>query len=236
MNELDLTKRAFITWASHELMTPLTSILGYLDLLLADESLYQGEKKDFLISVQKQGQHLEKIMNDLLLLSEAQLRLDIGLAREVQPVEKIIRNFFDSSKETQCFNVDVSLPKDLTEVWLDKDKILRVLEALLSNAVKFSSVGRSIRVIGSRSRENYLISIEDEGTGMPGDKLDVVFDPFHRLDSSDTARGGLGLGLAVAKTIVEAHGGRIFLNSSPGIGTKATFSLPLDFLNPNQPV
>jgi signal transduction histidine kinase len=109
---------------------------------------------------------------------------------------------------------------------LDAGKIGQVLENLLSNAVKFSPTGGTIRVRGHRTAGEFEVTVEDEGIGMRPEQVARIFDKFYRADASDTAVGGLGLGMSIVRNIVAAHGGHIWVESEPGRGTRVHFSLP----------
>jgi signal transduction histidine kinase len=114
------------------------------------------------------------------------------------------------------------------DLCIDPGKIDQVLENLLGNAVKFSPAGGAIRLRGERTNGEFRVTVEDEGIGMRPEEVACIFDKFYRADASDTAIGGLGLGMSVVKNIVEAHGGRIWVESEPGRGTKVHFTLPMD--------
>lgn len=109
---------------------------------------------------------------------------------------------------------------------IDRHRIVQVLENLLSNAVKYSPEGREIILKGQESDEGWVAQVEDQGIGMSLEQLDRIFEKFYRADASDTAVGGLGLGMSIARQIVEAHGGNIQVESSEGKGTRAIFRLP----------
>ena len=116
---------------------------------------------------------------------------------------------------------------------VDQGKILQVMENLLTNAVKFSPKGSLIQVICEMSEREVQISVKDQGCGMTPEQVERVFDKFYRVDSSNTAKQGLGLGMSIAKNIVEAHGGRIWVESELGKGTTVSFTLPLGPENSN---
>jgi signal transduction histidine kinase len=110
----------------------------------------------------------------------------------------------------------------------DKDRFRQVMENLLGNAIKFSQEGSWINVSGRKVDGEVEIAINDEGIGMSPDQVDKVFEKFYRVDSSSTGKQGLGLGLALIENIIEAHGGRLRMESEEGKGTTVTFTLPLD--------
>jgi signal transduction histidine kinase len=111
-------------------------------------------------------------------------------------------------------------------VFLDDRKLFQVMENLLGNAVKFSPAGGRIRVVCEVSEADIRIAVSDEGVGMSSDQVERVFDKFYRVDASNTAKEGLGLGMAIVKNIIEAHGCQIWVDSEVGKGTKVTFTVP----------
>jgi signal transduction histidine kinase len=110
---------------------------------------------------------------------------------------------------------------------VDRGKIEQVLENILSNAVKYSPKGGEIRLAGVLSAEDYEICVEDEGIGMTAEQVEKVFEKFYRVDSSNTAVEGTGLGMSIVRHIVDAHGGRVWVESEPDRGTRVFVSLPL---------
>lgn len=126
--------------------------------------------------------------------------------------------------QSHCFEAD--LPDRAIPILADRWKIVQVLENLLGNAVKFSPKGSTVRVYCEALDGEFRVQVEDEGVGIKPEQAARVFDKFYRVDSSNTAREGLGLGLTIVKNIVEAHGGMIRLDSEPGRGTRVTFTIP----------
>ncbi|WP_291316905.1 PAS domain S-box protein [Desulfuromonas sp.] len=229
--ELDRMKNEFISTAAHELRTPLTSVLGYSEVLLNQEEYGITDpalQKEFLDAIHAKGQRLEAIISDLLDLSRIQSGQRISLQRSpcdiVQLLDKIVSQY---RQEKDGYPFEVSLPEGAVELWVDAGKIEQVMDNLLGNAVKFSQQNGTIRVTGQVTGDSFLIVVADEGIGMTPEQLERVFDKFYRVDASDTAAGGLGLGMSIAKSIVEAHGGEIRVESEPGQGTKVRVTIPL---------
>ena len=122
----------------------------------------------------------------------------------------------------------LEFPPEPIILFIDPGKIGQVLENLLSNAVKFSPAGGIIRVSGYRTDGEYEVTVADEGIGMEPEQAARIFDKFYRADASNTAVSGLGLGMSMVKSIVETHGGRIWVESRPGRGTEVHFTLPVE--------
>ncbi|MCK5032233.1 MAG: GHKL domain-containing protein, partial [Calditrichia bacterium] len=122
---------------------------------------------------------------------------------------------------------DFNIPKKPIEIIIDREKMAQVLKNLLSNAVKYSPDGGVIQVSGAVKKDEYLVSIEDEGMGMTPEQVSKIFDKFYRADASNTAIEGTGLGMSIVKHIVEAHGGKVWVESEYGKGTKVTFTIPV---------
>lgn len=227
----DRMKSEFISTAAHELRTPLTSIMGYAELLLQAEQFggFTPEQRlEFAREIHEKGETLNEIVNELLDLSRFEAgesialdlipcRLDEVLEAQVERYRSLFpRHLFELSLDESC-------PAD---VLIDRRRMEEVLDNLLSNAAKYSSPGRCVRITGRRHDGGYLVAISDEGIGMTPEQVEHIFDKFYRADTSDTALGGLGIGMSLVRNIVEAHGGRIWVESEPLRGTTVYFFIP----------
>lgn len=233
--ELDRLKSEFISTAAHELNTPLAIIIGYLELLLkpAVPGGFTAEKeREFLAEIYGKSLYLAEIVDELLDLSRIESGQGLRLHKEGCHLAALITKTAEQIQtQTSQHRLDVVLPAELPEeLLLDCRKISEVLENLLSNAVKYSPRGGIIRVSGTLIPGYFECTIADEGIGISPAEMPKVFEKFYRVDGSDTAVRGLGLGLCIARQIVEAHGGTIRLESKLGMGTRAIFTLPLEFL------
>ncbi len=229
--ELDQMKSEFIAIAAHELRTPLTSILGYAELLSIEQDAhrYSAEQRhEYLSYIIEKSEALEKIIEELLNLGRIETGRAIVLDKQpcemVAMVKQIIRHF---QQETSCHRFEVVCPWECLDIEIDQAKMQRVFDNLLSNAVKYSPQGGTIRVEGKIVADWLEVSIADEGLGMTPEQAAKAFDKFYRADTASTAVSGLGLGLTISKGILEAHGGRLWIESSPGEGTRMVFRLPL---------
>jgi signal transduction histidine kinase len=225
--ELDRMKREFIATAAHELRTPLTAVMGFSELLLAKKDLDREQQTEFLSVIHKKAEILGKIVGDLLDLSRVDSGRLIRLKKDWADIRSIIeRSTADYQRACPDHQFETVLPEMPLMVFLDDRKLFQVMENLLGNAVKFSPPGGKIRVVCEVSEGNLRISVSDEGVGMTPEQVERVFDKFYRVDTSNTAKEGLGLGMAIVKNIIEAHGCEIWVDSKVGKGTKVTFTLP----------
>ncbi len=135
-------------------------------------------------------------------------------------------NFFQGKSPGHLFRLDLPEYPEKIMILIDRHRIIQVLENMLSNAVKYSPDSSEIVVKGRPCPDGWEITIEDSGIGMTPEQVGRVFDKFYRADASDTAVSGLGLGMSIARQIVEAHGGTIALDSKLGEGTRVSFNLP----------
>ncbi|BCR03725.1 hypothetical protein DESUT3_07940 [Desulfuromonas versatilis] len=229
--ELDRMKSEFISIAAHELRTPLTSVLGYAELLLKERELggFSAEdRKKYLDYIYQKGEVLEHIVDDLLNLSRIESGRPIVLNTAPCELGSLIEELVPHhQKETRRHHFAVNCPGRV-ELVIDRGKILQVLDNLVSNAVKYSPRGGEIRILCSAGEATVQICVEDEGIGMSPEQVERVFDKFYRADTQNTAVSGLGLGMSIAKSIIEAHQGKIWVESELGKGTRVCFTLPGD--------
>lgn len=226
--EIDRMKTEFISTAAHELRTPLTSIQGYSEILSTRDDLSEVERKKFLRYINHQSQGLAKIVDDLLNISRMESGKGLVLNRVRCDSGEAIKMICDQyNKISLNHNITCHLPKKVVLLFVDKDKVGQVLMNLLSNAVKYSPDGGTINMTGEVKGDEYVITVEDEGLGMTSEQVDQIFNKFYRVDFSETAPEGTGLGMTIVKYIVEAHGGRIWLESEFGKGTKVIFTIPI---------
>jgi PAS domain S-box-containing protein len=228
--QIDRMKDEFISTAAHELRTPLTTVMGYLQLLLESEQTFSPqERREFLELVYRNSEALARIVEDLLDVSLVQAGRLISLERSRHDLAALAERAVAAWRSlSDRHRFILEFPQSPVDLCLDPGKINQVLVNLLGNAVKFSPEGGAIRVSGERRDGEFRVTVEDEGIGMRPAEVARVFDKFYRADASDTARGGLGLGMRIVRSIVEAHGGRIWVESEAGRGTKVHFTLPME--------
>nr|WP_320049552.1 ATP-binding protein [uncultured Desulfuromonas sp.] len=226
--EMARLKSEFISTAAHELRTPLTAMLGFSDLLLESESIPPEEQREYLQIISTKTESLAAIVDDLLDLSRIESGRLITLDQKLISLEETLVMMVDQYRES-CPNhhFDSSLDDIETLLFIDQNKMVQVIENLLSNAVKYSPKGGTIRIQSHKETNSFLLSVSDEGIGMTPAQVERIFDKFYRVDGTNTAVGGLGLGMSIAKNIIEAHHGEIWVESNIGQGTTSYIRLPL---------
>lgn len=231
IRKLERLKTEFVSTVSHELRTPLTSIKGFVSTLIADteEEFDLETRMEFYQIIDEECDRLTRLISDLLTISriEAGRSLDLKIVAMDLPglLTKSV-NTIRSSTDIHEFALDIA--EGMPVIHADRDKVDQVVTNLLSNAVKYSPNGGTITVKAALGDKDVTVSVCDQGLGIPEDQLDKVFDKFHRVDSSDTRQAeGVGLGLFLVKHLVEAHGGRIWVESHYGKGSAFSFNLPM---------
>jgi signal transduction histidine kinase len=230
LSESNQVKANIISNISHELRTPLTHIKGYLEILIAQDMGPLSEDQIHILSImQRSSERLERLIDDLIQYSLAEknsVNLDmqkVDLTRICSAVLVAVKSKVEEHNlETRCQS-SPNLPK----VMADEEKIAWVISQLVDNAIKFTPAGGQIILSLETDDKFVTCSIEDTGIGIPANRLNEIFEPFHQLDASSTRRyGGTGLGLALVKKIIEAHGATIRLVSTEGKGSTFSFQLP----------
>lgn len=227
VKEYDRLRDAFVTMATHELRTPLTIIQGFSELLLTRD-LDLARIRYYLTYIHKQAVLLGHIVDDLMDLSLVQSGHELEL--EIEPVnlaEVVAQALSASEAAAPRHTFAVEGFDDLPLVAGDRKRLVQIVENLLSNAVKFSPEGSTTRVWARPRPDVVEIGVTDQGIGLTDQQQWRVFDYFYRADSSDSGVGGTGLGLTISRIIVEAHGGRLWVESEPGQGSTFIFSIPV---------
>jgi PAS domain S-box-containing protein len=224
-SELDRAKDELVAMVSHELRTPLASLVGFSELLLSRE-FSETQRKKYLETMLKEGQRLTELINDFLDLQRIEggyKRLDLGPADLPTLIARAVATAGDNARTP----IEVELPKDLPLVIADTNAVHQVLINLMSNARKYSPGGGVINVNAMVVGDLVEISIRDHGLGIPTDAIPRLFNKFYRVANVDR-RGisGTGLGLAICRGIIEAHGGRVAVESN-GLGQGSRFYFTL---------
>ena len=228
--ELDQMKSDFISMVSHELRTPLFSIQGYIRLILDDQVPDEETRTSFLAIVEEQAQHLAGMVDDLLDLS----RLEAGLIDlKLEPVQigeighqTIIK--LHSLAQSKQIALEMHVADDVPLLTADRRWLDHVMINLVDNAIKFTPEGGQVLVLAKRRTSDVVVQVIDSGIGIPKEAQKSLFSKFYQVDGSATREtGGTGLGLYIVRRIVEAHGGRIWVESEVGKGSVFSFSLPL---------
>ncbi|HET6596102.1 MAG TPA: ATP-binding protein [Anaerolineales bacterium] len=230
VSELSQLKANFVSNISHELRTPLTHIKGYIELLVTESlgSITDEQRHALQVSQQSTGR-LEALIEDLILFSLAS-RGELSIMHENVDLRRLVNlsiKAYASKAEERGVSLNVIIDENVPPVQADPQKIAWVLNQLLDNGIKFTPSGGRVVINVKREGENLvLVSVTDTGIGIPANRFEDIFEPFHQLDGSSTRRyGGTGLGLSLVRQIIEAHGSMIEVQSIEGRGT--TFKFPL---------
>jgi signal transduction histidine kinase len=226
--ELDLAKTNFIATISHELKTPLASI-QMCSQLLEDKRIgdLNNEQKEILKTVNEEIERLKRITGELLNLAQVEtgnIKLEIATVSPREIIEYTNKALRFQAEQKKLM-IDVQCPEDLPPVKADLDKTTWVMINLLSNAIHYSSDGSKVILQAKRSNGKVIFSVQDFGKGINPNYQDKVFDKFYKIPGSDSLGAGTGLGLAISKDIITSEGGKIWVESELGQGSKFSFEL-----------
>jgi signal transduction histidine kinase len=224
--ELGRAKDEMVSLVSHEMRTPLASIVGFTELLTTREVTAE-QRKEYLSVMLQEGHRLTALINDFLDLRRIEgghMTMSFAPADIGALIKRAVELFGDSGEA----RVTTRIAKGLPLVRSDSDAIFRVVANLLSNAARYTPAGGTVSVRAERRPSDLLVSIINTGDGIPPADLERVFERFYRVEKSrDPARGGAGIGLAIVKQLVEAAGGTVGAESREG-RTRFWFSLPVE--------
>ncbi len=232
--EARLLKEQFAANVSHELRTPLNLILGFSQMLYLSPEVYGDiqwppKLRRAVYQIYNSSQHLLEMIDDVLSLSRFEIT-GFTLNKEPTPLEPLLREALEIAGElfsNKQVSLKTNIAPDLPTLELDRTRVRQVFLNLLNNAARFTEKG-TVEVIAKRTGNEVMISVNDTGPGIPDDKLPHTFDEFYQIDRSlHRKHGGVGLGLAISKQFVEAHKGRIWVESQVGVGSSFIFSLPI---------
>jgi signal transduction histidine kinase len=220
-------RRNMVADVAHELRTPLSNLKGYLEAV--SDGMIKPDAKTFH-SLNEEASLLSRLVDDLqeLSLAEAgELRLDYQIGDIAELIKQTVAAM-QTQAMTKGISVSIDLPDKLPAVNIDSHRIRQVMRNLLENAVAHTAKGGSITVSASQQGKQVEVSVTDTGEGIPAEDLANIFERFYRVDKSRTrATGGSGLGLTIARRLVEAHGGQIKVQSELGKGSRFSFTLPV---------
>lgn len=231
LKELDKAKEEFISLLSHELKTPIFPIMGYTDMILSGSmGKISGKQKEKLKIIEKNAANLSRLVADMLDMSRLELKkvkLEMdkcelgGLAKEASDSLALLA-------KNKRVGIKINAKEKVT-AFCDKKRILQVIENLVTNAVKFTRVKGKIEIAVSKDKDNAKVSVKDNGIGIPKEKQKELFSRFYQIKTGIAREqgGGVGLGLAISKGIIELHKGRIWCESEKGKGATITFTIPL---------
>jgi signal transduction histidine kinase len=228
LNRVDQIKSDFIAIASHELRTPLGLILGYAAML--KEDVQNPETTEQLDVVMNSALRLRDLIDDMVNvqhIEEGKAKLvlsEFAVQDVVQQVVQAVSELY-TTKEQEML---ISVPPHPLQVKADRDKITLVLNNLLTNAIKFTDPRGRIMISAEQQNGDIQVHVADTGVGIPAGEIERIFDRFYQVEPHLTRQhGGLGLGLAIAKGMVELHGGKIWVESVEGLGSRFSFSVPV---------
>ena len=231
LTEMNRLKDDFVASVSHELRTPLTSIKGYVGTLLRPEAKFTEEQqRDFLQTVARQSNRLQRLIEDLLAVSRIETATTSATLSTVS-LARVVRDVLDELRQRmETHPVDLRLDPDLPTIETDEGKVHQIVANLVDNAMKYSDPGTRVTVAGKRDQDGVLVTVADQGRGIPPDQQAKVFERFYQVDQTSTrAVGGTGLGLYICRTMAEAIGARIWLDRSDESGSVFALWLPLRF-------
>ncbi|MHB8893818.1 MAG: ATP-binding protein [Candidatus Geothermincolia bacterium] len=229
LHRVEQARSDFVSMVSHELRTPLTSIKAYVDTLQRQDVRFDEETRASFISViSRETERMTRLINDILDLSRIEAgRLDLK-PTFVDLLELVSAVVARIESQAAGHSVVLDLPDSMEPVRAEASKIEQVMLNLLGNALKYSPPGSEVAISVRRLKEKAMVSVTDHGIGIAREQLPHVFDKYHRAGSAGGGGiRGAGLGLFVTKSIVEAHGGRIWAESEEGAGTTVIFTIPL---------
>ncbi|MBE3587735.1 MAG: phosphate regulon sensor histidine kinase PhoR [Thermoanaerobacteraceae bacterium] len=234
--KLDQMRTEFVANVSHELRTPLTSIRGFVETLLDGALEDPATARHFLEIMNKETERLTRLVDDMLYLSKIEER---RVVHRWQPVDlediinRVVSLFRPQAREKEI-NLSVELPRQLPRVQGDPDLLAQVLINLVDNAVKYTPARGRVTIRAATLEDKVRVEVEDTGIGIPAESLPRIFERFYRADKARSRElGGIGVGLAIVKHIIRAHGGKIEVESTPGKGSLFSFTLPLDKESPS---
>lgn len=229
--KLEEMRSEFVANVSHELRTPLTSIRGYLETLLDGASEDPAATRHFLEIMNKETERLTRLVDDLLDLSKIEERRVVYRWQPVQLADTISRvvTMFEPQANEKNLVLTAEVPADLPAVYGDPDMLTQVLINLVDNAVKYTPAGGKVTVLAGVTGGDVRVSVTDTGIGIPPESLPRIFERFYRVDKARSRElGGTGVGLAIVKHIIRAHGGKTYVESTVGKGSTFSFSLPVE--------
>lgn len=231
LKRLNNLQKIFLNVTSHELRTPMAAIKGYADLLLLGTlGELNDEQKEALNVIRRNIDRLDNLIKDILDIS----RLESGTL-SIQPIRcdlrEIVAEVLATMKfttETKNIHIESKIDENLPSIYADRDRIKQVLINLLGNAIKFSKIGSRVILSVKKEGDYVIVAVKDFGRGIPKNKQKKIFEPFYQVDSGmDRKFGGVGLGLAITRGIVAAHGGEITVESEVDKGSTFYVKLPV---------
>jgi signal transduction histidine kinase len=234
LESLERVRRDLVANVSHELKTPISALRAHLENLL--DGVERPEPATLQVML-AQSERLGRLVDQLLELSRLESG-DLPLHREevqLLPLVSRVLSEIEVTRARRDVELAQDVPEDLPAIFADAERVHQVLFNLLDNAVRFTPSGGRVRVTASRHNGSVDVAVTDTGPGIDAEHLPRLFDRFYRVDTARSREeGGTGIGLAIARSVVEAHGGRIWAESEPGKGSTFTFELPVAMRLPDE--
>lgn len=234
--QTDKLRKDFLANVSHELRTPISLMQGYSEAIVDDIAASNEEKRELAQIIYDESLRMSRLVNELLDLARMEaghIQLNLEKVEISDYVNRVAKKFRTVAAD-QNIHLDLSLNNQTELVFLDPDRMEQVLTNLIDNAIRHSASGDSITITLDELSNEFIIYVKDEGSGIPEEDVPFIFERFYKSDKARTRKKevkGTGLGLSIAKHIVEAHKGRISVQSHENEGTKFTITLPK---NPNK--
>jgi two-component system phosphate regulon sensor histidine kinase PhoR len=226
LRRADQIRRDFVANVSHELRTPLTAIRGYVEALL-DETPDE-QQRNFLEIIARHSARMERLVNDLLRLARLDARqepLDIAPC-SLEQIFSSVLNDLSPTIDAKNQDVTTAIAPEASMISADPAKLYDIVRNLVENAINYSPDRANIRLEATRLGDRVAITVADSGPGIPPADLGRVFERFYRVDKARSGSGGMGLGLAIVRHLVELHGGRVRAENKPEGGARFTVTLP----------
>lgn len=223
-------KDDFMANISHELRTPLTSIIGFTRLIADFHDMEEEERSSYLKIIMERSQALEKLLNDLLDLSRLEtgnMPMNIDRVNVGELAARCIEQF-RLLAESGGIAISAHIDQRPLLLHADSQKLMQALNNLIHNAIKYTGKGGSIEVLVKELPQEIMVSVTDTGIGIEASQHKMIFERFRQAENRRNKAGGAGIGLNLAKHIIELHGGKIWVESDPGKGSTFTFCLPLE--------
>ena len=225
----------FVANASHELRTPLAALLGFVETLQGPAKDDPAARDKFLAIMQGQATRMARLIDDLLSLSRIELNAHLrpGTPLDLAPIVRQVADGLQTLARDRGVKINVALPQDALVVLGDRDELIRALENLVENALKYGAAGKRVDLTVTRGQTRAAapearVAVRDYGPGIAPEHLPRLTERFYRVDVADSrAQGGTGLGLALVKHVLNRHGGRLEIESTPGTGATFTMHIPL---------
>lgn len=227
LKKLDRIKSEFVSTVSHDLRSPLTAIMGYVDLLDRVGPV-NDTQKEFVRRIHVSVRNITSLVDDLLNLGRIEAGFDSR--REALQLAQLVRFSVDGllpRAQDKGQTIDLELPEQLPTFYGNPVQIRQMIDNLVENAIKYTPAGGSVDVLARQDGDQILLQVKDSGLGIPAIDLPYIFDKFYRASNASSEATGTGLGLAIVKSIVENHRGRIWVDSAVGVGSTFTVVLPI---------